>query len=101
MELSTTLPFLIKGLNPHSGIRSKVLDTLLFFSSIHQYLLISISTFISNKDQSFQSNRSLISSVLLTTGTIQNYKKSKTQKVKVAQIYCAATFTEKYTKNLQ
>ena len=38
------------------------------------------------KVQSFQSNRSLISGVLLTTGTIQNYKKSKTQKVKVAEI---------------
>ena len=52
------------------------------------------------KVQSFQSNRSLISGVLLTTGTIQNYKKFKTQKVKVAEIYWAATFTKKYTKNL-
>ena len=39
-------------------------DTLLLFSSIHQYLRISILTFISNKDQSFRSNRSLISGVL-------------------------------------
>ena len=67
----------------------KLSDTLLLFSSIHQYLLISILTFISNKEQSFQSNRSLISGVLLTTGTIQYYKRSKTQKVKVA------TFTQK------
>ena len=47
-------------------------------------------TFILNNYQSFRSNRSLISGVLLTTGTIQDYKRSKTQKVKVA------TFTQKW-----
>ena len=85
-------------------------DTLLFFSSIHQYLLISILTFIANKDQSFQSNRSLISGVLLTTGTIQYHKRSKTQKAKVKESKSesghihpkvkVATFTKKHMKDL-
>ena len=40
------------------------------FSPLSTNLRISILTFISNKDQSFQSNRSLISGVSYTTGTI-------------------------------
>ena len=47
-------------------VLEKIYDTLLLFSSIHQYLRILILTFISNKDQSFRSNRSLISGVLLS-----------------------------------
>ena len=60
--------------------------------------------------QSFRSNRSLISGVLLTTGTIQYHKRSKTQKAKVKESKSesghihpkvkAATFTKKYMKNL-
>ena len=62
------------------------------------------------KVQSFQSNRSLISGVLLTTGTIQYHKRSKTQKAKVKESKSesghihpkvkVATFTKKYMKNL-
>ena len=37
-------------------------------------------------NQSFRSKRSIISGVSFTTGTVQNHKKSKTQKVKVALI---------------
>ena len=45
------------------GKLAALFDTLLFFSSIHQYLRISNLTFISNLDQSFRSKRSLISGV--------------------------------------
>ena len=41
-------------------------------------------TFILNNYQSFRSNRSLISGILLTTGTIRDFKRSKTQKVKAS-----------------
>ena len=62
------------------------------------------------KVQSFQSNRSLISGVLLTTGTIQYHKRSKTQKAKVKESKSesghihpkvkVATFTKKHMKDL-
>ena len=95
----------------HAPLFDKSLLVLYWFLLLSTNIKVADTIFdIYLKVQSFQSNRSLISGVLLTTGTIQYHKRSKTQKAKVKESKSesghihpkvkVATFTKKHMKDL-